>query len=200
VNTVELIVVTDVVVTNVVELVVVEVTMLDVDVSVELIVVVAVAVCAGDVRGVGLAKDGDVTSRPINRTSIIPSVIASICNRVDRLVEFRNAQLFLVARLMTPTATRPTKIPATIDSHGKPGIPGICCVLLLNTVEVSVLVLVKVEVERELLVLVSDVVMTLVEVEVVVVVALVDVVVNVDVLPPLVEVETIVVVPAPPAP
>ena len=189
----ELMVVTEVVVTSVVELVVEDVTVLDVDVSVELIVVVAVAVCAGDVRGVGWAKDGEMTSRPINRTSITPSVIASICNSVDRLVAFRNAQLFPVARLMTPTATKPTKIPARIDSHGKPGIPGICSVLLLNTVEVSVLVLVKVEVESELLVLVVDSVMRLVEVDVVVVVALVDVVVIVD--DP--EVEVIVVVPAP---
>lgn len=47
-------------------------------------------------------------------------------------------------------------IPVRIDSHGNPGIPGICSVLLLNTVEVSVLVLVRVEVENELLVLVVD--------------------------------------------
>jgi len=99
----------------------------------------------------------------------------------------------LLTLLMIPTAIMPRLIPATIDSHGKPGIPGISIVLLLNAVEVSVLVLVRVEVERELLVLVVDSVMTLVDVEVVVVVALVEVVVNVD--DP--EVDTIVVVPAP---
>ena len=88
-------------------------------------------------------------------------------------------------------------IPAKIDSHGKPGMLGICIVLLLKTVEVSVLMLVTRAVEVELLVLVVDSVMTLVEVDMVVVVALVEVDVIVDVAPPPVEVETIVVVPAP---
>ena len=83
-------------------------------------------------------------------------------------------------------------IPARIDSHGNPGIPGICIVLLLNAVDVSVVTLVVVEVVMELLVLVVDAVMRLVEVEVVVVVAVVEVLENVD--DP--EVTTIVVVPA----
>ena len=167
------------VVINVVELLVEEVTVLDVDVRVELMVVVSVAVCAGDVSGVGLAREGEVARRMIRKTSITPSVIAWACDRVgNRLVASNNTH-FLV-RLMTPTVARPMRIPARIDSHGKPGIAGIGSVLLLNTVEVSVVTLVAVVVERELLVLVVEAVMRLVEVEVVVVVALVDVVVKVD--------------------
>ena len=195
VNTDEVTVVSVVVVMGVVVLIVEEVSVVDVDVSVELMVVVAVAVCAGDVSGLGFARDGDAASRAITKTSITPRVITSTRNRVDRLL-FTSAH-FLV-RLMTPTVATPRMIPARIDSHGNPGIPGICSVLLLNTVEVSVLVLVRVEVEEETLVLVVDEVMTLVEVDVVVVVALVDVVVIVADPPPPVEVETIVVVPAEP--
>jgi len=194
VNTVELTVVTDVVVVNVVELLVKDVSVLEVDVTVELMVVVSVAVCAGTVSGVGLARDGEVARRRTRKISITPSVIAWACDR-DRLVAFSSAH-FLV-RLMIPTVTRPKMIPAKIDSHGNPGIPGTSSVLLLNMVDVSVVTLVVVEVERELLVLVVDWVMRLVEVDVVVVVALVEVVVKVDDAPPLVEVETIVVVPAP---
>jgi len=92
VKTVELTVVTVVYVVNVVELVVDDVAVLDVDVSVELIVVVAVAVCAGDVSGVGLAKDGEVARRRIRKTSITPSVTAWSCERFgDRLVPFSYA-------------------------------------------------------------------------------------------------------------
>jgi len=90
VKTVELNVVTVVYVVNVVELVVEDVAVLDVDVSVELIVVVAVAVCAGNVSGVGLAKVGEVDRRTIRKTSITPSVNAWTCERVgDRLLPFR---------------------------------------------------------------------------------------------------------------
>ncbi len=194
VNTVELTVVTDVVVVKVVELLVKDVSVLEVDVTVELMVVVSVAVCAGTMSGVGLARDGEVARRRNRKISITPSVIAWACDR-DRLVAFSGAH-FLV-RLMIPTVTRPNMIPAKIDSHGNPGIPGTSSVLLLNMVDVSVVTLVVVEVERELLVLVVDWVMRLVEVDVVVVVALVDVVVKVDDTPPLDEVDTIVVVPAP---
>lgn len=183
------------VVVNVVELLVEDVTVLDVDVRVELMVVVSVAVCAGDVSGVGLAREGEVARRMIRKTSITPSVIAWACDRVRNRLVASNSTHFLV-RLMTPTVAKPMRIPARIDSHGKPGIAGICSVLLLITVDVSVVTLVVVEVERELLMLVVDSVRRLVEVEVVVVEALVDVVVKVDDAPPLTEVETIVVVPA----
>ena len=64
------------VVTSVVELVVDDVTVLDVDVSVELMVVVSVAVCAGDVRGAGLARDGEVARRRTRKSSITPNVTA----------------------------------------------------------------------------------------------------------------------------
>ena len=182
-----------------VELLVEVTTVFDVDVTVELMVAVSVAVCAGDVSRVGLARDGDVTRRT-TKTSSTPSVIAWARSRVgNRLVPFRNPHFFLVL-LMTPTATRPTMIPARIDSHGKPGIPGNCIVLLLNTVEVSVLTLVLVEVVGEVLVLVVDSVMRLVEVDVVVVEALVEVNVYVPELSVIVddpEVTTTVVVPAP---
>jgi hypothetical protein len=145
VKTVELIVVKEVVVVDVVELVVRDVTEFDVDVSVELMVDVVVAICAGSVSGFGFAKDGEVANRATRKTRITPNAITSIWNRIERLLVFSSAHF--LARLMIPNATRPTMIPAKIDSHGKPGIPGICIVLLLNTVEVSVLVLVRVEVE-----------------------------------------------------
>jgi hypothetical protein len=194
-NAVELTVVTEVVVVNVVELLVEEVIVVEVEVSVELMVAVTVAVCAGDVRGPGFAREGDATSMAIRKTTITPRVMASTSNSVDRLLVSSSAHFQV--RLMTPTVARPRIIPARIDSHGNPGIPGTTRVLLLNTVEVSLVTLVVVEVDRELLVLVVASVMRLVEVDVVVVVALVDVVVIVDDAPPLVEVETIVVVPAP---
>jgi hypothetical protein len=133
VNTVELIVVTEVVVVNVVELLVEEVMVVEVDVSVEEMVVVVVAICAGDVSGLGFARDGDASKAMMN-TSIIPSVIASARSTVDRLGAFSIAH-FLV-RLMTTTVARPRRIPARMDSHGKPGIPGTSRVLLLNTVDV----------------------------------------------------------------
>ena len=85
-NTVELIVVSVVVVSEVVRLVVDEVSVVDVDVSVELIVVVAVSICAGNAGAVGLARDGEVTSIPITRMSIAPNVIASRHNIVGRLM------------------------------------------------------------------------------------------------------------------
>jgi len=154
VKTDEVIVVAVVVVIGVVVLTVEEVSVVDVDVSVELMVVVAVAVCAGDVSGLGFAREGDAASRAIRKTRVTPSVSASTRKSVDRLVVFTSAHF--LARLMTPTVTRPRIIPARIDSHGNPGIPGISSVLLLNTVEVSVLVLVRVEVEEETLVLVVD--------------------------------------------
>jgi len=103
---------------------------------------------------------------------------------------------FLI-RLMIPSATKPKIIPTRIDSHGNPGIPGACIVLLLTEVDTSVLVLVEVAVDRVLLVLVVDSVMTLVDMEVTVVVGLVEVLVVV--VEP--DVMVIVVVPAPvPAP
>ena len=91
-KTVELSVVTEVSVVSVVELVVDVVNVLDVDVSVELMVVVPVAVCAGDVSGVGLARDGDVAIRMIRKNSITPSVTAWACERVgERLIPFSYA-------------------------------------------------------------------------------------------------------------
>jgi hypothetical protein len=176
-----------------VELVVEERIVLDAVVSVELTVVVSVAVCAGDVSGVGLARDGDVNRITTKKTISTPSVIPCARSRVgDRLVAFSNTHFFFVL-LMIPTATRPKMIPARIDSHGNPGIPGACIVLLLTEVDTSVLVLVEVAVDRVLLVLVVDSVVTLVEVEVVVVEALVEVLEKVARDP---EVITIVVVPA----
>ena len=144
-KTVELIVVRVVVVICVVELVVVDVRVVDVDVSVELIVAVAVAVCAGDVSRLGFAKDGEVARRTIRNTSVTPRAIASTLNHFDRLV-FSSTAHFL-ARLTIPTVTMPRIMPPTIDSQGKPGIPGISSVLLLYTVEVCVVVPVRVEVE-----------------------------------------------------
>ena len=82
---------------------------------------------------------------------------------------------------MIPTPANPEMIPARIDSHGKPGIPGLCNVLLTTEVDASVLVLVEVAVDVVLLVLVVDSVMMLVEMEVTVVVGLVDVLVVVTV-------------------
>ena len=66
-KTVELDVVTEVVV---VELLVEEVTVVDVEVNLELIVVVSVAVCAGDVSGVGLVREGEFDRRIIRKISI----------------------------------------------------------------------------------------------------------------------------------
>jgi len=89
VKTVELRVVTVVSVVSVVELVVDVVNVLEVDVNVELIVVVPVAVCAGYVSGVGLARDGEVDTRRTRKNSITPSVTACACERVeDRLIPF----------------------------------------------------------------------------------------------------------------
>ena len=85
-NTVELIVVAVVVVIEVVRLVVDEVSVVDVDVSVELIVVVAVSICAGNAGAVGLAKDGEVTSIAITKTRITPNVMASRHSSVGRLM------------------------------------------------------------------------------------------------------------------
>lgn len=88
-KTVELSVVTEVRVVSVVELVVDVVYVLEVDVSVELMVVVPVAVCAGDVSGVGLARDGDVAMRRIRKNRTTPTVITRACERVgSRLVPF----------------------------------------------------------------------------------------------------------------
>jgi hypothetical protein len=176
-----------------VELVVEERIVLDVVVRVELTVVTMVATWAGEVRGVGLANEGEITRRATRKTSITPSAIPWSRNRC---LVFSDVHFFLI-RLMIPTATKPKMIPTKIDSHGNPGIPGTCIVLLLTEVDTSVLVLVEVAVDRVLLVLVVDSVMTLVEVEVTVVVGLVEVLVVVN--EP--DVMTIVVVPAPvPAP
>ena len=74
---------------SVVELVVDVVNVLEVDVSVELIVVVPVAVCAGNVSGVGFARDGEVAIRRTRKNSITPSVTAWACERVgERLIPF----------------------------------------------------------------------------------------------------------------
>lgn len=178
-----------------VELVVEERIVLDVVVSVELTVVVMVATWAGEVRGVALANEGEIRRRATRNTSSAPSAIPWSRN-CDCLVVFSDVHFFLI-RLMIPSATKPKMIPTTIDSHGNPGIPGACNVLLTTEVDTSVLVLVEVAVERVLLVLVVDSVMTLVEMEVTVVVGLVEVLVVVD--EP--DVMVIVVVPAPvPAP
>jgi hypothetical protein len=190
VKTVELRVVTDVRVVSVVELLVEEVTVVDVDVSVELLVVVSVAVCAGDVNGLGFARDGEVASSTIRKRSVTPRAMASIRVSVDFLLF---TESHFLTRLRTVRVIMPMIIPAKIDSHGKPGIPGIWSVLLLNVVDISVLVFVMVEVVRLLVVVRVDSVRRLVETEVVVVVALVEVVVTVD--DPCVEV--MVVVPAP---
>jgi len=82
-------------VVSVVELVVDVVNVLEVDVSVELMVVVPVAVCAGYVSGVGLARDGDVATRRTRKNSITPSVTAFACERIeDRLIPFSYAHFF----------------------------------------------------------------------------------------------------------
>jgi hypothetical protein len=59
-----------------VELVVEERIVLDVVVSVELTVVVMVATWAGEVRGVGLANEGEIRRRATRNTRITPNVIA----------------------------------------------------------------------------------------------------------------------------
>ena len=122
--------VTVVTVNGVIVLVVREVELIEVVVSVELMVVVSVATCAGDENELCLARDGEVASRAIRNTSVNPKVMASIRCKFDRLVVFNYSQ-FLV-RLMIPTVARPIMIPARMDSHGKPGIPGTFSVLVLT--------------------------------------------------------------------
>jgi hypothetical protein len=58
-----------------VELVVEERIVLDVVVSVELTVVVMVAIWAGEVRWVGLASEGEIRRRATRNTSSAPSAI-----------------------------------------------------------------------------------------------------------------------------
>jgi len=114
----------------VVELVVDVVNVLEVDVIVELMVVVPVAVCAGYASGVGLAEEGEVATRRIRKNSNIPSVTAWACERVgDRLNPF--SYVHFLALLIIPKAIRPRPIPTTIDPNGNPGIAGISVVLLL---------------------------------------------------------------------
>jgi len=122
--------VTVVTVNGVIVLVVREVDVIDVVVSVELMVVVSLATCAGDENELGFAKDGEVASRAIRNTSVKPKVTASIRCRYNRLFPFNYSQF--LARLMIPTVARPIMIPARMDSHGKPGIPGTFSVLVLT--------------------------------------------------------------------
>jgi len=108
-----------------------------------LVVVVIVNVSIGNAPEGCVASNGEIESTAETNTSI-PSATASTLHVRNCLPLLScNAHFFLI-RLMTPTATMPNMIPATIDSHGKPGIPGISRVLELMTVDTSVLVLVMV--------------------------------------------------------
>ena len=74
VNTVEPAVVHDVNVVNVVALVVEEVTVVDVEVNVELMVVISVAVWAGEIRRPGFASEGEIMKMATRNRSITAKV------------------------------------------------------------------------------------------------------------------------------
>lgn len=99
-------------------------TVIEVDVTVPLTVVVIVSVSIGFLRAGCVATEGEIESTAemkMRTPRATPSILyARNCEPLFSC----NAHFFLI-RLMTPTEIRPNMIPARIDSHGKPGIPGI---------------------------------------------------------------------------
>jgi hypothetical protein len=91
---------------------------------VPLTVEVTVSVSFGFTSEGLVASSGEIESTAETNTST-PSATASILHVRNCLPSLSCNVHFFLIRLMTPTATRPNMIPAKIDSHGKPGIPGI---------------------------------------------------------------------------
>jgi len=106
------------------ELVVEETIVTDVEVTVPLTIEVIVSVSIGDAPEGCTASDGEIESTAEMNTSTASVAASTLYVRNCLPFLSCNAHFFLI-RLMTPTATRPNMIPARIDSHGKPGIPGI---------------------------------------------------------------------------
>jgi hypothetical protein len=77
-------------------------------------------------------------------------------------------QLLILRRRTRAITVIPNRIPASIDSHGNPGMPGTCSVLTLTEVLTAVDVLVKNAVDTELATAVAVALCTLTLVEVVV--------------------------------